>query len=434
MKKKRYYPIAKFSTAFVTEVNERLQNEYTKVLPKEKFFILLSIIERQSSSHPVKELRNLKARLNATILQSILGSFYKQIINILINKGIIETNDSYLAGDKSKDYWIILELKKEIEMKDLIKQEEIVTNDSKLYTRIKKNFYKKSFNKKHHRVYDLLSEIQFDEVAAIKWLANLVISNYFKNDDGSFNQHKHNVYQRMINDMVNKTWVIVEDKKTGRIFHTFNLIKRELRGFCYVGGEKLVQSDLKSSQPYFLASRLINSNGDDINVQKFFKDVTENDIYTVLLNKYIELNGSNKYIEIKLKNIIYPNGSKGIERIEIDKTFDNRDDIKPEFLKVMYKGNKGGATLLQSFKNLYPSVYGIICSLKPSGVKKNEFPILLQKDEADIFIPVFKELSEEVWCLPCHDSLYVAESIKENMLNRLDGMFINNNYNKFSLV
>jgi len=418
----------KFPLAFVNEVDNLLKDVYCKTLPREKFFLFYETIERVSAQHPEKTFRNIKARLKTQYLRTLLGRNYaKTIIDISINYGIVSSDEHYIVGKKSKDYWISIPFQNKVNKEELAIQTEVTINDNKLYQKIKKTYLRKNFDRKHWATFNMLNKIEFDEPSAIKWLSNLVNNGYFENND-TFNTHKYNVYQRMINDMVEKKWCIVEDEKTGRIFHTFNLIKRELRNFCYVDGQKLVQSDLKSSQPYFLASRLLKLYPDNENIIKFYNDVTQKDIYQVLLDYYIKLNGSNEYNYIKL---IKKDGHV-INRKVIIKKFNNRNDIKPEFLKIMYKGIQGGATLLKIFKTEYPSVYNVLNKIKKNN--KNELPLTLQKDEARIFISSYNELKKHTWCLPVHDSIYTIENEYSLMINMLKDKFKKYNYKNYKLI
>lgn len=421
------YNLHKHSIAFIKEVDNRLEDIYSKSLPREKFFLLYSIIERESSKHPDKHLRNMMARLKAEYLKTLLGKYYKQFIDISIDKRIIQTDNHYIVGEKSKDYWINLNFEKMVKEEDMIVQKYITTNNEKLYKELSKNKQLSNYPVKLRPVIKALNKIDFDDESARTWLDDLTSNGYFRDELGKFNTHKYNTYLRMINDMTDKDWVVVEDKKTGRIFHTFNLIKRELRGFCYVDGEKLVQSDLKSSQPYFLASRLVKDNPDNENIVSFFNDVTQKDIYQVLLDEYTKLNGSNNFQDIKLVK----KKGKVVKREVTIKEFKDRNDIKPEFLKVMYKGVQGGAVLLNVFKRKYPEVYKQINIFKQD--QKNELALTLQKEEANIFIEGFNSLNQEIWCLPCHDSLYVKESNHQVMLDTLINIFNNNNYKEYKL-
>jgi len=424
---KRNYKLTRFSRAFINKVDELLQNDYSKKLPREKFYMFYELIERQSTSHPEKTFRNIKARLKASYISNLLGwRHYKSIIDISIEKGIIQTDNSYIVGQKSKDYWIALNFANDVEIEELTIQEYIMTNNSTLYKKIKSSYNRSEFDRKHWGAYKMLNQIEFDYPSAIKWLSNLVTEGYFDTDI-TFATHKYNTYQRMINDMNDKKWVIVEDNKTGRIFHTFNLIKRELRGFCYVNGESLVQSDLKSSQPYFLASRLLKTNGEDENIKTFYEDVTKKDIYTELLKEYVSLNGHNAFQSYKLKR----EHGKVVSCEKSIEYFDSRDDIKPEFLKVMYKGINGGAALLNVFKQAYPSVYKEINKIKSTD--KKYLPLTLQKDEATIFIEAYKNVSSTEWCLSCHDSLYVKSSDKDFMLETVIAEFEKHGYKDYEL-
>jgi len=423
MKKQKKYKLVKFSTAFINEVDNLLQDVYTKTLTRERFFLFFSLIARQSSSHPEKFYRGVKARLKSSYLQNVLGSRnLKQIIDISIQKGIVKTDNSYIIGKKSKDYWISLQFSAKVKKEDLKIQTWVLTTNYKLYKKIRKMYTKKSFPKKFHKIYDNLHKIKFDVERANRWLESLYNSGYF-NDNGIFNTNKYSVYQRMINDMVEKKFIIVEDSYYNRVFTTFNLMKKELRNFCTIDGEKIVEIDLKSSQPYLLASRLLKKQPNNDNIKQFYNDVTTKDIYTLLADKYKDIKGDYEYEDIEL---IEDDDDNVIDRYSVTKTL-TRDNAKVEFLRVIFKGLQGGATLLNVFKQNYQDVYRAMNKIK----KKKNLAVVLQKDESKIFRYVENQYDDFI--LSCHDSLYVKESDLENLNNKLNERFDELGYSNYKL-
>jgi len=406
----------KFSLAFTTKVDEILKNIYSKRVSRERVFTFLEIVETQSYNHPEKQFRYERARLNTDYLRKLLGRNATEIIYTLLNNNIISTNNHFIVGEKSKDYWI------SDSFMDIINNVELdIQTDIYIDNEFLNNNISTIYNPKFNNILKTLNKLTFDYHGAMNWLLSLDKNVHFTKIDGTLNINKFNCYYRMIQNVNDKKWIVVEDEKTGRIFTTFNLIKRELREFCYLEGEKLVSSDLKSSQPYFLASYLLNKYNDNKNVQLFFNTITTSDIYTYFLDRYVELNGSNSYEDYNTTKFI--NETKYITC---------RNDVKPQFCKVLFKNNKGPAALLNVFKTDFNDVYNYIKELK--NVKSNELALTLQSNESEIFIGTSNKLfNNDILNLTAHDSIYVKKSDKNIMLEFLNSEFVCNGYQKYEL-
>jgi len=410
----------KFSLAFTSQVDSLLKDVYSRKLQREKFFLFLELIERQSCSYTNKDIRYERARLKAEYIKHLLGRNYVDIVSALLDHNIIETDNQYIVGEKSKDYWIADSFMTKIELEDIYTMEEIIINDFNTYVKLEKEY--KLNKEKFPELLDTLDSIEFDYSAALNWFANLDTNTYFIKSDGSFNTNKFNCYYRMINDINEKKWIIVEDEKTGRIFNTFNLVKRELREFCYINGEQLVCSDLKSSQPYFLASYLLKLYPVNSEVIRLFDVIKNDDIYNYCLTRYTELKGDNLYNEYCSKELKM-----------ITKAITNRNDSKVQFVKLLFKGNKGSAAFEIVFKNDFPFIYNAIKELKKEN--KNELAIQLQSTESDVFISTYKHLSKNgIDCLPVHDSIYVKKSDYDVMLKTLKNEFDKQGFKDYKLM
>jgi hypothetical protein len=125
----------------------------------------------------------------------------------------------------------------------------------------------------------------------------------------------------------------VEDERTGRVFTTFNGIKKELRNICSYRGKEMMNIDLRSSQPYFLASILLKENPSSEDVKSFYNLVIEQDLY--------------KWLGDQL-------GLYDIEGANM------RDFLKKELFRYVYKDPRGNALAQDVIKREYPEVHSII--------------------------------------------------------------------------
>lgn len=404
----------KLPTIFTLKVDNLLQDVYSRKYKREVFFYFLQTLTRQSKFHPVEELQNSRARLKAEYLRKEICFNINDYIKILLDKQIIQCDNQFIVGSKSYDYWITDNFMEITTIEDLVLQTEIIINDSYLFDKIK-NSKSKTIDKKHKELLGFLNALDFDSEKAYKWLFDLNTSGYFNTPTG-LNTNKISSYLNMIQSIVNRDWFIVEDEKTGRIFHNFNLIKRELRSFFTYQGKKLVQSDLKSSQPYFLASHLLKLLPGNENIQKFFKVVTENDIYNYMADVYSKLNPSGVYTNYKGEVL----------------SLKTRQDFKVGFLTVLFKPNKGQAELEKVFKLEFPEVLNQIRLVKKDF--HNTLSLQLQTNESNIFISAHNKLKKVFLNLPVHDSLYVPEDRETEMLDELKRQFKNKGYKNYTLT
>lgn len=205
---------------------------------------------------------------------------------------------------------------------------------------------------------------------------------------------------RRVNDIYNKDIYVVKIQN-GRIYSSFNSLKRELRQFCTIDGESLVYCDLKSSQPYFLASYLRTKHTSNPDVHKFYELVTNEDIYLWLMEKEREL---------------------------FDGQISSREECKPEFYQYLFKkSNKGTNTVQKIIATELPGLYEII------KIEKNEFAFreenianFLQAKEAEIFIPICENYTLQ-GCLSVHDSLYFKQGLVDIINEDLQSKFNDQN-------
>lgn len=202
------------------------------------------------------------------------------------------------------------------------------------------------------------------------------------------------------------------DERTGRVFSSFSTIKKEIRDLCTIDGRPLIEIDLKSSQPFIWLKQLIKENPDNKNLEKLYDILKYKDIYIHFKELFVWLNGSPEYEEWDSKT----------NRM-VKKSINNRDDAKTEFMRYLFKAPQGEVPFQKVCKVFYPDIYKLTQDLKK---RSGNLAVLLQKIEADIFIPVQNELVEK-GSLSVHDSLYVKTELdkeaKEKLKNQMNIIF-----------
>ena len=92
-----------------------------------------------------------------------------------------------------------------------------------------------------------------------------------------------------------------------------------------------------------------------------------------------------------------------------------RKDIKPIMFSVLFSSNRHHDKMKDYFKELFPSVYELFCTIKRTG--KEKLPILLQHIESVLMLEmVSKRISKEKPSLPIftiHDSIVTIKGYED---------------------
>lgn len=256
--------------------------------------------------------------------------------------------------------------------------------------------------------YDLLMSQRFkvDTNLALKW-----INDQYNRHEIISNQKRN--YVRMILSIDDKLIYTIEGDKGGRVYTNFTNLKKELRQFCLIDEQKLMSIDLKSSQPYLMAQFMMKNW--PVESASFYEIVTKEDIYLFFLNRWLEANPEGFYKRYNVDN-------RRVEKVYLR----TRDDIKPEYLKMLFKINGRKPELDKIFKKEFPFVYHKVQDLKLGLASA------LQREESSIFIPVCTEFAER-GCLSVHDSLYFKQELYQPILESLRSKFNEKGYKDFKL-
>jgi hypothetical protein len=235
-------------------------------------------------------------------------------------------------------------------------------------------------------------------------------------------------------------------KSNHRLNSVITNLNRELRYYLRINWNKLVEVDLKSSQPYVLGSILTNS---------FFSGDSNIDfslirIYPQLYNQlnYI-VNQSTDDVTSLIKNSIYNNKegfpkyfmSGGLDSCpeiqsyrslpfnegfypHLNNTFLNGDfetqKVKDNVMLLLNLQNlrtRNHISLIQNFKSYFPNINLFIESLNNFKKLKSTIAILMQRSESYLFLRIgCKEVNEQLPNVPfltIHDSILIEEQYSE---------------------
>lgn len=341
---------------------------------------------------------NSYIQLYSTFIKAILTGRYKEHIQELMNRGVIETDNHYIRQKKSKSYRLTA-----MYQNQKIKQVRIM--DGKIISKYWK--YKIEQKKKKYteiqfsHLYECLEQIEIDHDQALE---------YLNHHAGNFEQY--NSWYSAIGRVVNKDWFFIVDKTAGRVHHNISSLPKIFRPFLSCCGNCLFEVDISNSQPllfnilisnYFLRNTSIYNCGINIPYVPQNSD----------LRKYKEVTEAGKFYEYMMKEL-------GI--------IENRDRFKIRMFSKIFYGKNYNSEEMEGFKKLFPTVYKILCYYKKINYK--DLSIELQRVEAEIMInSVLQRLAEKsIFGLTIHDSILTTddniELVKEIIMDEFNKYYL----------
>jgi hypothetical protein len=325
--------------------------------------------------------------LNAVLLRKILHKDHsKRILSNLIEWGIIETDNQYIPGQKSRSYCLTSKYvnstfravpysKKFSDRLDKLQEDIQRTRLSSLHRDIAVQL-EKNFTIDMGVARRLLKTLHLDKFTDIRTRLGLD-----RMQDGDFGHKVSPNSARYFNHLVN--------------------MKRELRqAVVCKTGEELLEVDIANSQPFFLSffiAGLIRNTEDIINVARGFK------IDVISLQILISGKEYKRFEKMTVSGHLYDYFSKK-EQME-------RDVVKDMMFQTFFKRMNYTIPFEENFKKLFPKVYEVIVFLKPIN-KHNRLALLLQRLESMVVIETLCDLmvAEEIPFIPIHDSVIVPRS------------------------
>jgi len=371
---------------------------------KEVLTILSSHIRKENKLNPSKKNNSAQLRLdyiNELVPQG--GKYLKHLVLL----GYIKIVDGYIPGEKSYSYKYTEKWESKYVFRNL--------NNPKLARRIDKVYEKYSkLRLKTLRTYA-------DQVKYLKLLTIVDGWQEFIDLNCTDSVHQRNCVIASAMRIINKDFYYSIDKTAGRFHSNLTSMKRGLKQFLRVKGEKLVNIDVKNCQPYLALLLLTNPQKaaflakDDSELKYILENLEISECEDIELFKKLVLEGTfYEYLMEEFKN----------EGFEL-----SRDDTKIQVLKIFFASNdlpsdKIDPTNLQCrliFMSLFPNVHNIFSQIRgDSFFTYNRFAILLQSIEAYVMLDfimkrVYKVIPKII-AMTVHDSIMVGEGIKCNEL------------------
>jgi hypothetical protein len=315
--------------------------------------------------------------LNSTMMRHLYSKNYPLIVKYLVSKDFIRKVRNHEAGANSRIYTVCFPFT-------------CFTTPFQLFNHFLKDKWEK--HQKHFilslpelktsilpelrkPLIDNLYQVDIDAVKATKWI------------ESGITQSQTREFHFLKIEAINSKDIHYSFDDYGRFHSSFTNLKKELRQFLQVDGKKLLDLDIKTSQPLFLAQILKNYNG--LGTYDRFIDITENqDIYLFLLNK------NPQYLKSTID--------------------ESRKAIKTDILTSLFDPQKTTAIPYNKlFNDEFPEVYTFV-----KRYKKYEGEFLwktLQRLESNfLYNSIFKKIKDlNLFCITIHDSIFFQTKDKK---------------------
>ncbi|OON70293.1 hypothetical protein [Hymenobacter sp. CRA2] len=355
--------------------------------------------------------------LNAKLLEAVLHARdYLTYIEYWIEQGVIECDNRYIPGEKSKGYRFTKAYQearvKRVPIKDA-KFRAKLTSRKQLYLN-KTDWSDTTLSFLHHN----LKAIRVDAVRALNFAHELSKNEEWMNarrerrkkgrkstssKEGKVEKPKFNDFNMAVYGLVSEDYFFTRDKIGKRVHNNFVNFPSALRSFLYLDdGEQLVNLDVRNSQPLMLCVLL---------KQHYEGHKLPLDVY-----KYIDECEKGKFYECFADAVGVP--------------IKNRKKFKQALFTNVFFGKNMSCVKSRAFRGLiahYPNVASFITEFKRKDHKS--LAIALQRVESEIIIDdVIDSLAKEYhpndfFALTIHDSICTTLSNRDEVMGRMKQAF-----------
>lgn len=397
----------------------------------DKLLYIISLIHEIPARNKRKGLSDTGfANINSALLQEFIPD-YKRYLDFLVAHNIIECDELYIPGYKSKGYRMASDYTTKVHPATI--------QNPELIRRIKYDGWGRGKHQKYKHLQKWLVGLEIDFNSAL----NHIRSQYdfrishpdnrewdykkkkYKDPLQQYNSALINIYY-----LKDKRHIFHVDQNVGRLHTNLTNIPSDLRNFITWKGQRLVTIDITNSQPYLSTILFKPSfysmpvNGDKkLTVFSFFSHFssfspshTSYPLGTapplMLGNplRWIEIEDVKQYVKLVEKGWLYEHLEEAFKK-ELGLTFADRKDIKAAVFQVLFTDNRfigqKEAAPKRLFKSLFPHVYELFSIYK----KKDStiLPRLLQRIESHLILEIMcKRVNHEDKNIPLftiHDSI-----------------------------
>ncbi len=413
----------------------------------EKLIHILHLLHSIPATNKDLEIRNGYIPIYSPILQRRIHN-YRQYLDYLIDAKVLETDNHYIVGQKSKGYRFTVKYRTQG-----LKRVDIHNMGLIRHTKAESKF-SNAMRKSHGHLYKWYTkDLQIDYDLAMKFIKKdfkrKVENPELRDFDIKNNQYK-DPYNQYASALINVEriaageFMINVDGNVHRLHSVISNIRSELRHCLSFRGEQLISIDIKNSQPYLstvlLRKEFWSNDKTDIisikdikntSIHQYIQSIQEYNSYVMLVNSCIMQAGTDlqRYIDLVTQGTFYEYLAD-VMVTELGTEYSSRKQVKAAVFQVLFTDNRflaqEDAAPKRLFKDRFPSVYDLFAIIKRGD--KSKLPRLLQHIESQVILKtITKRISVERPTLPVytiHDSIattlgneqYVQMIIEEELL------------------
>ena len=240
--------------------------------------------------------------LSSKVLEEVVHArMCKPIIDFWIEEGVIECDNHYITGEKSKGYRFTAAYRRE-----RVKRVKIIDSKFKAKLTKRKSLYIGKLDMSNpilSFLHSNLKAVRVDVLGALNHTHQM-----FKSTDE--HADKFNQYCLTIHELAQGHYFFTRDTKGNRVHNNFVNFPKSLRPFLYVeSGEQLVNLDIRNSQPLMLCVLLMDSYKGRVlpeDVRKYIQECQEGRFYeSFALASGIPLEDRKKFKEGLFANVFF---------------------------------------------------------------------------------------------------------------------------------
>jgi len=420
---------------------------YRNKLKKEKLIFICDALLNSRAKHrkQIEKKRNLFVPLSSNILQEVAYD-YKKYLDFLLKTKIILTDNHFRRGIKCFGYRFTDPYTGQ-------RNKTITVSSYSLKKARSRAIQKRNQElKKELRRYRYITKwwdsglLKIDVEAAHMWLDQYEIEKIqiIKNEAIPDKEFRIKMaiettvdFKTLVNAINYHKATYSFSGKSHRFYNPITNIKKELRDFLTYDGQRLVEIDLKNSQPFFATCLLDLSFWESTkklnlkNINKgiyntILKNLVFEDIITLLKSpESLVYKGidAKKYSNLVINGHFYEYLSKHF-KLKYPDRFNSRNNIKQEVLRIFFVENRKINLRFyrpcQTFSRHFPTISKLFYLIK--SVETNFLPIILQSIESYLFLDIIcKGISIEHPNIPIftvHDSIITTEG-NEKIVNEI---------------
>lgn len=356
-----------------------LTNGYSPTVRKNMIIRTLKIVSRliPTNYNQYQFKKDYYVFLNSKFKRGILYNYYTDFHNELINceKPVIEMSSSYKVGEETKFYRLTEQYRN---------------------SKIKIFEYKEKKDKKDNG--DFISNQFFKHKLSFNIKVNQYLFNFYKEVDNRLKTDTQRILIKnyigrnlnIIKEISNKEIYFGRSNSNKRFYSSITSLNRIIRPFLLINNEEIISIDIKSAQPYILASIIKKTFYLKENTKTYSYNNINNKISGALLfTRFYRWNDKEleKFRNIKFEDDFYSLVLKG--ELGRDPTKIERERLKSKTMLFLFFNNQKARkeNELSFLVNQFPEVNRfIVRALDSLGERK--FSFILQRAESLLVLDI----------------------------------------------